>query len=65
MVAKHTKAMRDGGIEVYGIGISANEKIMRNMFGEHVVMTDFSRLGNTLLGGIERLLISEGHAHAA
>jgi hypothetical protein len=35
------------------------------MFGEHVVMTDFSRLGNTLLGGIERLLISEGHAHAA
>ena len=65
MVGKHTKAMRDGGIEVYGIGIGAREKTMREMFGEHVVMTDFSRLGNTLLGGIERLLISEGHAHAA
>jgi len=65
MVAKHTKAMRDGGIEVYGIGISAREKTMTEMFGEHVVMTDFERLGKTLLGGIERLLISEGHAHAA
>ena len=65
MVAKHTKAMRDGGIEVYGIGISAREKSMREMFGEHVVMTDFERLGKTLLGGIERLLITEGHAHAA
>lgn len=65
MVAKHTKAMRDGGIEVYGIGISAREKTMREMFGEHVVMTEFDELGKTLLGGIERLLITEGHAHAA
>ena len=58
--AKMTKA----GIEVYAIGIQANEKCMSKMFDKYV-MTDFDSLGQTMLGGIEKMFLSEGHAHAA
>jgi len=68
-VGEHVSAMRKADIEVYGIGIGTNcnitQKIMTDMFDTHVVHTDFEKLGETMLGGIERLLIAEGHAHAA
>jgi len=68
-VGRHVDAMRKGGIEVYGVGIGCDckttKRMMTDMFGTHVVHTDFDKLGETMLGGIERLLIAEGHAHAA
>ena len=48
------------GIEVIGIGIGMN---VSAMFSKHV-NTDFRNLGETLLGSLEKLLISQGHAHA-
>ena len=52
------------GIEVYAIGIEANSRCMSTMFDKYV-MTDFTSLGQTMLGGIEKMLLAEGHAHAA
>ena len=66
---EHVDEMRKANIEVYGIGIGVNDgetqTLMADMFGTQVVYTDFKKLGETMLGGIERLLIAEGHAHAA
>lgn len=56
--------MAKAGIEVYAIGIQANKKCMSEMFDKYV-MTDFANLGQTMLGGIEKMLLNEGHAHAA
>ena len=38
---------------------------MGAMFGDKWTPTTFEKLGETLLGGIEKLLIKGGHAHAA
>ena len=58
-----TRMERDG-IEVYGVGIQARGGLMDNMFSKYVE-TNFANLGKTLLGGLEKLLLEEGHAHAA
>lgn len=55
------KQMEASGIEVIGIGIGID---VSEMFDKNIE-TDFKQLGSTLLGSLEKLLISEGHAHAA
>ena len=55
------KQMEASGIEVIGIGIGMD---VSSMFDKHIE-TDFNKLGSTLLGSLEKLLISQGHAHAA
>jgi len=61
-----------GGIETYGVYIGKELKDdspandwMGMMFGDKWTPTTFEKLGETLLGGIEKLLIKGGHAHAA
>ena len=56
--------MSKAGIEVYAIGIEANDTCMSKMFDKYV-MTDFTSLGQTMLGGVEQMLLKNGHAHAA
>jgi cobalamin biosynthesis protein CobT len=58
------RKMIAAGIEVYAIGIQADVKWMASMFDKYV-MTDFTNLGQTMLGGIENMLLEGGHAHAA
>lgn len=58
------RKMIAAGIEVYAVGIQADEKCMASMFDKYV-MTDFANLGQTMLGGIEKMLLAGGHAHAA
>jgi cobaltochelatase CobT len=48
------------GIEVIGVGIGMD---VSSIFSKHV-QTDFAKLGETLLGSLEKLLLSQGHAHA-
>ena len=52
--------MEDAGIEVIGVGIDTD---VQRMFNQSI-QTDFNALGKTLLGSLEKLLISQGHAHA-
>jgi len=61
MFRKLVKRMEDHGIEVIGIGIGIDVSAMF----EKNIETDFEKLGSTLLGSLEKLLISQGHAHAA
>jgi len=57
-VVEHIRAT---GIEVYGIGI---QQQVANIFGDdHSVRVNKKALGETLLGQIEKLLISKGHGH--
>ena len=60
MCSTLVKEMEAIGIEVIGIGIGID---VSEMF-EKSVLTDFNKLGETLLGSLEKLLISQGHAHA-
>ena len=60
MCSTLVKEMEAIGIEVIGIGIGID---VSEMF-EKYVLTDFNKLGETLLGSLEKLLISQGHAHA-
>jgi len=60
MCSKLVKEMEAIGIEVIGIGIGID---VSRMFSKSV-LTDFNKLGETLLGSLEKLLISQGHAHA-
>ena len=53
--------MEASGIEVIGIGINVD---VGRMFTKYV-QTDFTKLGETLLGSLEKLLISQGHAHGS
>lgn len=55
------RQMEASGIEVIGIGVEVD---IGRMFTKYV-RTDFSKLGETLLGSLEKLLISQGHAHGA
>ena len=57
---KLVSRMEDSGIEVIGVGI--DEDVSR-MFNSSI-QSDFDELGKTLLGSLEKLLISQGHAHA-
>lgn len=67
------KDMLASGIETYGAYIGRSEissdhyinGYMNQMFGDKWTPTTFEKLGETLLGGIEKLLIKGGHAHAA
>lgn len=71
-VGSVVKDMFVGGIETYGvyIGRTLNEDSPRRtwlgaMFDDKWTQSTFDELGKTLLGGIEKLLIEGGHAHAA
>ena len=61
MCKKVVEHIRATGIEVYGIGI---QQRVSNIFGnDHSVTVNKKALGETLLGQIEKLLISKGHGH--
>jgi len=61
MCKKVVEHIRATGIEVYGIGI---QQQVSNIFGaDHSVRVHKKALGETLLGQIEKLLISKGHGH--
>jgi len=61
MCKKVVEHIRATGIEVYGIGI---QQQVSNIFGDdHSVTVNKKALGETLLGQIEKLLISKGHGH--
>ena len=72
VVRKYADAMIEHGIEVIGVGVfkrscpsrKRGEDCLKDMFKHHVIC-DFNTFGETLLGGIEKLLIKEGHANAA
>jgi len=64
MVHGLQRKMIASGIEVYAVGIEASEDCMSTMF-DNYVMTNFGNLGQTMLGGIETMLLAGGHAHAA
>ena len=72
VVRKYNDAMIEHGIEVIGVGVykpsdphrEHGEACLKQMFKHHVIC-DFNTFGETLLGGIEKLLIKEGHANAA
>ena len=68
-VGKLVNNMRKGGLETYGVFIGGSgggaSAWMEEMFGDQWTDTEFSELGKTLLGGIEKLLLKQGHAHAA
>ena len=72
LVGKLVNDMFAGGIETYGVYIgrvltekSLLREWMNMMFADKWTETSFEKLGETLLGGIEKLLIKGGHAHAA
>ena len=61
MCKKVVEHIRATGIEVYGIGI---QQQVSNIFGDdYSVRVSKKALGETLLGQIEKLLISKGHGH--
>ena len=57
-------AMRDVGIEVIPIGIKCDRDNMVNMFGDDIVMADFTNLGVTMLGQIEKILLGKSREAA-
>ena len=72
VVGDLVKDMCAGGIETYGVYIgrqlkenSVTRTLLDMMFDDKWTECTFEKLGETLLGGIERLLIKGGHAHAA
>ena len=72
MVGNVVNDMRVGGIETYGVyiggSLSGDDVVrvwMNEMFRDKWTDTTFEKLGETLLGGIEKLLIKGGHGHAA
>ena len=72
VVGDVVKDMFAGGIETYGVYIgrqlkenSITRQLLDMMFDDKWTECTFEKLGETLLGGIEKLLIKGGHAHAA
>ena len=72
VVGDLVRDMCAGGIETYGVYIgrqlkenSVTRTLLDMMFDDKWTECTFEKLGETLLGGIERLLIKGGHAHAA
>jgi hypothetical protein len=72
VVGDLVKDMFAGGIESYAVYIgrqlkenSVTRQLLDMMFDDKWTECTFEKLGETLLGGIERLLIKGGHAHAA